>query len=93
MFFRWMVVIYVILFTGHSDAILNVSFSPDGTRLASGGGDATVRFWDILTTTPLRQCKGHKHHVLTTSWSPGLSHFIPFCTGSLSNTPLYHFLP
>ena len=52
---------------GHTDAILHVSFSPDGTQLASGGGDTTVRFWDVLTCTPLHVCKGHKHHVLCTS--------------------------
>uniref|UniRef100_K3WRG0 NLE domain-containing protein n=1 Tax=Globisporangium ultimum (strain ATCC 200006 / CBS 805.95 / DAOM BR144) TaxID=431595 RepID=K3WRG0_GLOUD len=34
---------------GHSEAILHVSFSPDGKKLASGGGDATVRFWDTNT--------------------------------------------
>jgi len=28
---------------GHSDAVLHVTYSPDGTRLASGSGDTTVR--------------------------------------------------
>ncbi len=55
---------------GHTDAILHVSFSPDGTQLASGGGDTTVRFWDVQTCTPLHVCKGHKHHVLCTAWAP-----------------------
>eukprot|EP00612_Vaucheria_litorea_P000449 CAMPEP_0171458728 /NCGR_PEP_ID=MMETSP0945-20130129/4293_1 /TAXON_ID=109269 /ORGANISM="Vaucheria litorea, Strain CCMP2940" /LENGTH=502 /DNA_ID=CAMNT_0011984599 /DNA_START=10 /DNA_END=1515 /DNA_ORIENTATION=- len=55
---------------GHTDAVLHVSYSPDGKQLASGGGDATVRFWDIHTCTPKYTCKGHKHHVLCTAWSP-----------------------
>eukprot|EP00947_MAST-08B_sp_MAST-8B-sp1_P002866 g2866.t1 len=55
---------------GHAEAILHVSFSPDGNMLATGGGDATVRFWDVHMATPLFTCKGHKHHVLATSWSP-----------------------
>lgn len=55
---------------GHTEAILHVSFSPNGEALASGGGDATVRFWDVLTATPRFTCRGHKHHVLSTAWSP-----------------------
>ena len=55
---------------GHTDAVLHVSFSPDGNTLASGGGDAIVRFWDVNTCTPRSVCKGHKHHVLCTAWSP-----------------------
>ena len=55
---------------GHTDAILHVSYSPDGQHLASGGGDATVRFWDVNTSTPRHTCHGHKDHVLCTAWSP-----------------------
>lgn len=56
--------------SGHEEAILHVQFSPNGDALASGGGDATVRFWDVSTMTPRFVCKGHKNHVLCTSWSP-----------------------
>lgn len=28
---------------GHTEAVLHVNYSPDGTMLASGGGDMTVR--------------------------------------------------
>ena len=43
---------------GHTEAVLAVSFSPDGRCLASGSGDTTVRFWDLSTQTPLFTCKG-----------------------------------
>ncbi|RHZ47531.1 hypothetical protein Glove_578g34 [Diversispora epigaea] len=56
--------------TGHSDAILSVSFSPDGTQLATGSGDSTVRIWDINTDTPHYTCSGHNSWVLCISWSP-----------------------
>jgi len=55
---------------GHTEAILHVSYSPDGRHLASGGGDTTVRFWDTNTNLPKHTCHGHKNHVLCTAWSP-----------------------
>ena len=32
---------------GHNGTVLSVAFSPDGTRIASGSGDETVRIWDV----------------------------------------------
>lgn len=61
---------------GHTEAVLHVSYSPDGRMLASGGGDTTVRFWDINTATPKFTCKGHKNHVLCTAWSPDAKRFV-----------------
>lgn len=55
---------------GHTEAILHVSYSPNGRHLASGGGDTTVRFWDTNTSLPRHTCYGHKNHVLCTAWSP-----------------------
>ena len=54
---------------GHTEAILHVSYSPDGKHLASGGGDTTVRFWDSNTNLP-RYTGKHRNHVLCTAWSP-----------------------
>jgi hypothetical protein len=36
---------------GHTDYVWSLAFSPDGTTLASGSGDFTVRLWD---TAPLK---------------------------------------
>jgi ribosome assembly protein 4 len=55
---------------GHTESVLSVSFSPDGTKLATGSGDTTVRLWDMHTTTPIMECRGHKNWVLFVCWSP-----------------------
>lgn len=54
---------------GHSEAVLACQFSPDGLILASGGGDGTVRFWDTLTKTPLKNLPAHRHWIQSLSWS------------------------
>eukprot|EP01100_Stratorugosa_tubuloviscum_P009626 TRINITY_DN402_c2_g1_i1.p1 TRINITY_DN402_c2_g1~~TRINITY_DN402_c2_g1_i1.p1 ORF type:complete len:496 (-),score=223.21 TRINITY_DN402_c2_g1_i1:156-1643(-) len=56
--------------SGHSEAVLSVSFSPDGNRLASGSGDTTIRLWDMNTETPMIACRGHSKWVLCVAWSP-----------------------
>ncbi|MFH0882047.1 MAG: hypothetical protein V2A56_03600, partial [bacterium] len=33
--------------TGHSDVVYSVAFSPDGTTLASGSGDHTIKLWRV----------------------------------------------
>ncbi|KAF5273393.1 hypothetical protein FQA39_LY07410 [Lamprigera yunnana] len=55
---------------GHAEAVISVSFSPNGKHLASGSGDTTVRFWDLSTQSPHYTCKGHRNWVLCISWSP-----------------------
>lgn len=55
---------------GHSEAILSVSFSPDGQMVASGSGDKTLRIWDVDVEMPRHVLKGHKDWILAVSWAP-----------------------
>ncbi|MEV4383487.1 hypothetical protein AB0J58_42040, partial [Streptosporangium sp. NPDC049644] len=36
---------------GHTDWIRAISWSPNGTHLATGGDDGTIRLWDPTTAT------------------------------------------
>ena len=55
---------------GHSSIVLSVAWSPDGTKIASGSNDNTVRVWDAATGKLLRTLKGHSASVYAVVWSP-----------------------
>ena len=55
---------------GHEDAVMSVAFSPDGTRIASGSRDNTVRLWDAKTGQPIGQPMRHENAVFSVAFSP-----------------------
>ena len=44
---------------GHEDSVMSVSVSPDGTLIASGSADRTVRVWDMETGNEVLKLIGH----------------------------------
>jgi WD40 repeat protein len=49
---------------------LNIAFSADGQRLATGGEENTVKIWDTKTGAELRTLRGHSGDIYTVAFSP-----------------------
>ena len=56
--------------TWHSHNVWSVSFSPDGTKVASGSRDNTVKLWDVTSGECLQTLEGHSSNVNSVSFSP-----------------------
>jgi len=48
----------------------NMVYSPTGHQIASGGGDNTVRLWDVGTGSSIHILKGHNWGVTSVAYSP-----------------------
>jgi WD40 repeat protein len=55
---------------GHKDAVRGLSFSPDGTMLASGSLDGTIRLWTIPRGEPIGTLPGHMEETSDVAFSP-----------------------
>ena len=55
---------------GHSSDVRSVSFSPDGSILASASYDSTVKLWDVATRQNIATLEGHSLRVFSVSFSP-----------------------
>ena len=56
--------------TGHAAGVQALQFTPDGTRLASGSFDQTVRIWDADTYDSLLTLRDHQEPITSLVFSP-----------------------
>jgi WD40 repeat protein/serine/threonine protein kinase len=55
---------------GHEADVYFVTFSRDGSRLASASRDKTARVWDVATGQQICVCRGHTNEVNWVDFSP-----------------------
>lgn len=60
----------IVTLEGHKGPVLSVAFSPDGSLIASGSVDNTVRLWRVYEENLLRTMTGHTFPVQVLDFSP-----------------------
>lgn len=61
---------------GHTDAVVHVAFSRDGSRLLTSSYDHSARLWDVSTGRLIRTFLGHTWWVWSASFSPDESQIV-----------------
>lgn len=59
----------ITTYSGHSGAVLGLSWSPDGTRIASCGDDGTIQVWNARTGKSIWNVHIGKY-AFAVAWSP-----------------------
>jgi len=69
--------------SGHTEYVISVAFSSDGTLLVSGSHDKTIKLWDVQTGGVVKTFHGHTNTVLSVSISVDNT---TIASGSADNT-------
>jgi WD40 repeat protein len=56
--------------TGHTSLAMRPVFSSDGTRLATGSYDQTIRVWDVMTGAEMLALRAHTDAIWGLAFSP-----------------------
>src|SRR5689334_7137943 len=57
-------------YSGHSEQVLAVAWSPNGRQIASGARDMTLQVWDAFTGQHAHVFRGYTDAVSSVAWSP-----------------------
>ena len=69
-----------VILRGHTDAVYDVEFSPNGDRLATGSYDNTIKIWRVAEGTVISTLTGHTDQVFRIAFSPSGSKLVS-CSG------------
>jgi eukaryotic-like serine/threonine-protein kinase len=70
-------------YRGHSQGVMAIAWSPNGSRIASGSHDKTVQVWDASDGSHAFTYHGHSDWVPSVAWSPDS---IRIASGSVDTT-------
>jgi WD40 repeat protein len=59
-----------IILEGHTAEVLSVEFSPDGSTIASGSVDDTLRLWSVSKASLIRTMQGHPFPIGEIKFTP-----------------------
>jgi WD40 repeat protein len=63
-------------FREHQDEVYCLAFSPDSSKLLSGGSAGIIYLWDLTTFRSCRVFTGHTKAINSLSWVPHSLHFL-----------------
>jgi hypothetical protein len=59
-----------VVLTGHTSVVNEITFNPDGRRLASASWDKTIKLWDVDSGREVFTLRGHSEGVASVAFSP-----------------------
>ncbi|RLN14325.1 hypothetical protein BBJ28_00012117 [Nothophytophthora sp. Chile5] len=59
---------------GHSRKVLALGFNCDGSLMASGSNDRTIRIWETASERESTDLRGHTDAILSLAWDPTAPH-------------------